>query len=368
MTGPIMIAAGGTGGHLYPARALAVALIGRGRTVVLATDRRGVGYEAAFQGIAVHRLPAGTLAGHPLRRLLGAAELGVGVLMAWRLIARLRPSVVVGFGGYPSIPATLAAQFSGVPTAIHEQNAVLGRANRWLARRATAVAAGLPLTEIANTLVGNPVRSEILAVAGRPYPMPEAGPLRFVVLGGSQGARALGRVVPVALGLLPDVLRARLRVSQQARAEDVDEARRVYAEAGIRAEVSPFFADVPGRLAECHLAITRAGASTLAELGVLGRPALLIPYPQAMDDHQTMNAMAHAANGAAEVIPEAVLTPERLAARVAALLADPAGLTARATAALANGRPDAAERLADLVDGLARRVPSTADVLGRVAA
>jgi len=361
MTAPILIAAGGTGGHLFPARALAAALLARGRTLALATDRRGTGYEAAFAGMAVHRLPAGAPVGPPWRKALGAIELGWGVLAARRLLAQLRPESVIGFGGYPSVPAMIAAQWAGLPTAIHEQNAVLGRANRWLAGRARAIAAGFPLAESA-TVVGNPVRPEVLAVAGRPYPMLEAGPIRLVVLGGSQGARALGRMVPVALGLLSDALRPRLRVSQQARAEDVDEARRVYAEAGIRAEVSPFFTDVPARLAECHLAITRAGASTLAELGVLGRPAVLVPYPHAMDDHQTRNALAHAAGGAAEVIPESTLTPERLAARVAAMLEHPAGLAARARAALANGRPDAAERLADLVEGLVRRAPAPAPV------
>jgi UDP-N-acetylglucosamine--N-acetylmuramyl-(pentapeptide) pyrophosphoryl-undecaprenol N-acetylglucosamine transferase len=354
---PILIAAGGTGGHLFPARALAAVLLARGAAVELATDRRGTDYEAAFGGIPVHRLPAGMP-----NSIGGMAQLFLGVFAARRLIARIKPVAAIGFGGYPSIPATIAAAIAGLPTAIHEQNAVLGRANRWLARRASLVAAGFPLAERDSVAVGNPVRPEVLALAGRPYPMVEAGPLRLVVLGGSQGARTLGRMVPVALGLLPDDLRKRLRVSQQARAEDVDEAKRIYGESAIRAEVSPFFADAPARLAECHLAITRAGASTLAELGVLGRPAILVPYPHAMDDHQAANARAHAANGAAEILTEDNLTPERIAACVAELLADPAGLTGRARAAAANGRPDAAERLADLVQGLAHRGATPAPV------
>jgi UDP-N-acetylglucosamine--N-acetylmuramyl-(pentapeptide) pyrophosphoryl-undecaprenol N-acetylglucosamine transferase len=352
---PILIAAGGTGGHLFPARALAAALAARGRTVELATDRRGTDYEAAFGGIPVHRLAAGTP-----NSIAGMARLVLGAFAARRLIARIRPLAAVGFGGYPSIPATIAAEIAGVPTVIHEQNAVLGRANRWLARRATVVAAGFPLGERDSVTIGNPVRAEVLAVAGRPYPMAEAGPIRLVVLGGSQGARALGRLVPVALGLLPDELRKRLRVSQQARTEDVDEAKRVYGESAIRADVSPFFTDAPARLAECHLAITRAGASTLAELAVLGRPAILVPYPHALDDHQMANARAHAANGAAEILVEDTLTPERLAACVAAMLADPAGLARRARLAAANAQPDAAERLADLVIGLAERTSAPA--------
>jgi UDP-N-acetylglucosamine--N-acetylmuramyl-(pentapeptide) pyrophosphoryl-undecaprenol N-acetylglucosamine transferase len=348
MSRPILIAAGGTGGHLFPARALAAALVARGRQVELATDRRGTDYESAFGGIPVHRLPAGTQGS-----LAGMARLALGVLAAWRVIARIKPVAAIGFGGYPSIPATLAAELAGVPTALHEQNAILGRANAWLVRRAKLVACGLPLEGREAIVVGNPVRPEVLALAGRPYPMLEAGPIRIVVLGGSQGARTLGRMVPVAFGLLPDELRKRLRVSQQARPVDVDQARRVYAESSIRAEVSPFFGDAPARLAECHLAITRAGASTLAELGVLGRPAILVPYPHAMDDHQAANARAHAANGAADIIPEANLTPERLAASISAMLGDAVGLAARARAARANGRPDAAERLADLVEALA---------------
>jgi UDP-N-acetylglucosamine--N-acetylmuramyl-(pentapeptide) pyrophosphoryl-undecaprenol N-acetylglucosamine transferase len=364
-----VIAAGGTGGHLFPARALAAALIRRGHIVHLATDRRGAGYEAMFTGVSVHRLPAGAPVGPAWRKAAGIAELALGAIAARRLLGRIQPRVVVGFGGYPSLPAMVAAGWMRLPTLIHEQNAVLGRANRWLAPRVRTIAAGLPIAGQAVEVVGNPVRPEVLALATRPYPMAEAGPLRLVVLGGSQGARTLGRMVPVALGLLSEELRWRLRVSQQARPEDVEEAKRMYAESAIRAEVSPFFGDAPGRLAEAHLAITRAGASTLAELGVLGRPAILVPYPRAMDDHQSANAATHAASGAAEVLPESSLTPERLASRVAALLGDPSGLMKRARAAANQGRPDAVERLADLVEGLARRaLVASSQIAGSFAA
>jgi UDP-N-acetylglucosamine--N-acetylmuramyl-(pentapeptide) pyrophosphoryl-undecaprenol N-acetylglucosamine transferase len=354
---PILLAAGGTGGHMFPAEALARELLGRGRRVALVTDRRGKAFGDALPEVEVFRIHASAPAGSIVARLRGVAELALGTLQAQRLVSRLRPAAVVGFGGYPSVPAVLAAQRSRLPTVLHEQNAVLGRANRLLAGNARVIVTSFPaVSQIrpsdAGKLVhaGNPVRPAILAVRGLPYPEADGdGPLSLLVTGGSQGARVFSEVVPAALALLPEALRRRIRLSQQARPEDLERARAALASAGIEAEVSSFFKDMPERLAACHLAITRAGASTIAELTVAGRPALLVPYPHAMDDHQTANAQALADAGGAWLLPQGSLTPAVLASRLEALLTMPASLITAAAAARAWGAPDAASRLADAV-------------------
>ena len=355
-----VVAAGGTGGHLFPAQALAQALVDRGWRVVLATDERAQTLSKDFPAERRIALSAATF-----RRgdLLGAPKAGLailrGVLQARRELSALRPAVVVGFGGYPSLPALIAAISQGRRTVIHEQNAVMGRANRLLAGRVTAVACAFPMLAKAPpdvaaraVVVGNPVRPEIRAVFERPYAAPD-GEARLLVTGGSQGARLLSETVPKAVALLPADLRARLKVQQQTRAESIEAARATYAAAGVEAEIAPFFDRMAERLAAAHLVIGRAGASTVCEIAVAGRPAILVPLKIALDDDQGQNARVLAEAGAAETIREDSLTPERLAERLAALLADPARLTVMAAAAHAVARPDAAQRLADLVEATA---------------
>ena len=357
MSGPLLLAAGGTGGHVFPAVALARELASRGREVALVTDERGERYEEIFAGFAVHRVASGTPTG---RDLLGRASavgaIAKGVIQARGLFRRLRPGAVVGFGGYPSLPTMLAA-LGRLPTAIHEQNAVLGRANRLIAPRVDRIALSFAdtarLDERAQrkaTLTGNPVRPELIELP--PY-APPTGEFRLLAFGGSQGARSMGEVVPTAVSLLSDELRARLRLAQQARPEDLDEVRAGYEEMGVSAEVAPFFVDLPARLAAAHLVIARAGAGTVSELAAAGRPAILAPYAFATDDHQTRNAGALVDAGGAWMLRNGDFRADRLARLLAELAAAPDRLAEAAAAALSVGAPDAARRLADLVERLA---------------
>ncbi|HZH28118.1 MAG TPA: undecaprenyldiphospho-muramoylpentapeptide beta-N-acetylglucosaminyltransferase [Azospirillaceae bacterium] len=357
--GPILLAAGGTGGHLFPAEALARELIGRGRKVVLVTDRRG-GTFASLPDVAVERIRSATVMPGLVGKARTAVELAVGTLQALRLIARLKPAAVVGFGGYPSLPTGYAARRTGVPLVLHEQNAVLGRANRLLAPGARRICtsfgtvAGLgeaDRTKLVHT--GNPVRSAIAALRDLPYPAPDQdGPFRLLVTGGSQGAKVFSEVVPEAVRLLPGHLRARLSIVQQARPETLEAAQALYADVGARVELAPFFADMADRLAACHLMICRGGASTVTELAAAGRPAILIPYPHAIADEQTANAEQFAAAGGGWVMPQSAFTPEALAARLQALMTLPETLSKAAAAARTFGIVDAAARLADTVVGL----------------
>jgi len=358
----IVIAAGGTGGHLFPAEALAETLVERGAAVHLATDRRADAFTGTVPGVAVSQVWAGRLGGGPIQSACGVAEMAVGLVQARRLLRRLAPAAVVGFGGYPSVPTVLAASQLGLPTVIHEQNAVLGRANRLLARRVGHIATGFaetaglrPIDRTRAVHTGNPVRPLIRAVAGIAYrpPVPDL-PIELLILGGSQGARIFADIVPPALIALPAALRASLRVSQQARPEDCERVAAALAEAGIAAEVQRFFADVPDRLARAQLVICRAGASTVAELAAVGRPALLVPYPFATDDHQSANARAFAAAGAGWMLPQAELTAPLLASMLAKRLADGPGLAHAAAMACGFAGDDAAERLAALVLALGR--------------
>lgn len=365
---PIVIAAGGTGGHLFPAEALAAELLARGERIALMTDARsnaigrGAFDSAAFANAERFVLSGGGLSGRgPLRAARGALGLAAGTWQAARLLRRLRACAVVGFGGYPSVPPLLAAL--GLPgrrpaMVLHEQNAILGRANRLLARRADALALSYEVTGrvpagARAVAVGNPVRPALAALVGTPYPGTE-GALRLLVLGGSLGARVFADVVPAAVALLPEGLRGRLVVAQQCRAEDLNRVRAAYAGAGVVAELSPFFPDVAGRLASAHLVVARAGAGTLAELACAGRPAILVPLPGAIDDHQAANARALGEAGAALVVPQGAFTPAALAAQLAAQLGDPPALARAAAAAARLARPDAARRLADLVLSLVR--------------
>ena len=360
----IVLAAGGTGGHVFPAEALAAALEAHGCRLALITDRRGQDHGGATLGgvlgrLETHRLQAGGIAGRGLgERLSGLVRLGLGAGQAWRLLRRLRPDAVVGFGGYAAFAPLLAASLLDLPTLIHEQNAVLGRANRLLAGRVRVVATALPkvrhLPVGKGRHVGNPVRPATLEARAAPYVTPtEDGPVRLLVTGGSQGARALTDLVPAALAALPSGLRSRLLVAQQCRPEDLERAGAAYAAAGVAAETAAFFTDIPARLAAAHLVVCRAGASTVAELTCAGRPAVLIPFPFAIDDHQTANARALDEAGAAWLMPQAGLTAERLSARLVALLGAPDILAAAAASAHALGRPDAAGRLAALTLALA---------------
>ena len=355
MTGTVLLAAGGTGGHVFPAQALARELAARGRDLALVTDARGADFGGAVE--TVHTVAAASVAGRgALGRVRALATLGVGVMQARRLLRRLAPAGVVGFGGYASAPAVYAATWLGMPTVIHEQNAVLGRANRLLAPRVAAIATGFaetaglaPADRDKLVFTGNPVRPEVVAIRDAPYTPPEAdGPLHILVTGGSQGAAVMARVVPAALAALPEATRRRLRVVQQCRADDLAPVRAAYAAANIAAELSPFLDDLPARLAAAHLVIARAGASTVAELTVAGRPALLVPYPHATDDHQTANARALSAAGGGWLMPEPRFTSADLARRIAALT--PPALSDAAAKARALGMPDAAARLADVVE------------------
>jgi UDP-N-acetylglucosamine--N-acetylmuramyl-(pentapeptide) pyrophosphoryl-undecaprenol N-acetylglucosamine transferase len=357
---PIVIAAGGTGGHFFPAEALALELIGRGHRIVLMTDQRsGALNSPVFYDREQIVLSGAGIAGRGLRRGGQAAgALAAGVLQARQHLAGLGAAMIVGFGGYPSLPPVLGSRLllrHRPHILLHEQNAVLGRANRLLARAADLVALSFEPTSAVprgtpTRLTGNPVRGEIAALHRKPYmPPADDAPLRLLVLGGSLGARVLSDVVPAALTTLPDPLRRRLSVVQQCRAEDLDRVRAAYAAAGIAAELAPFFTDVAVRLAAAHLVIGRAGASTIAELTAVGRPAILVPLPGAIDDHQTANARALTAAGGAWLMPQMQFAPPALAALLPQVLT-PATLAAAAAQASSLGRPGAAHALADLVE------------------
>ena len=361
LSGPFVLAAGGTGGHIFPAEALARELMARGRTVTLVTDRRGGSFGDRMAGVPTHRIRAGRFDRGPLGKAVGLAELALGTIQAGWLLRRLRPAAVIGFGGYPSVPTVLAASRLGVPTLIHEQNALLGRANRLLARRASRIALGFaetarlgPAEAARASATGNPVRPAVAALGGQIYLAPAPpGSIELLVTGGSQGARIFSEIVPAALALLPAALRQRLRVSQQARPEDLDRVRRRYAELGLAVELAAFFADVPERLARAQFVICRAGASTVAELAAIGRPALLVPYPHAADDHQSANAAALARAGAAWQMPQEAFTADGLARFLDETLGAPDRLARAAAAARALARPEAARHLADLALALA---------------
>ena len=355
---PVLLAAGGTGGHLFPAESLAAALVRRGVGVQLATDTRATRYGEAFPASAVHVIPSATVRGRdPLSLARTAGLLGYGTWAAWRVLARLRPAIVVGFGGYPTVPPVLAATLRAIPTLIHEQNGVMGRANRLLAPRVTAIATGFPgvvdkapRLSTKATHTGNPVRPAVVAAAQTSYPpLHPDGPVRLLVFGGSQGARVMSEVVPLAVERLPPALRQHLHITQQARAEDLAAVQGIYGRLQVAADVAPFFADLPTRMAASHLIVSRSGASTVAELAAIGRPAILVPLPHALDQDQLANANALERAGGAIRLHQSEFTPERLAAEISGFASAPRRLAAMANAAKSMGTVDAAERLADLV-------------------
>lgn len=354
----VVVAAGGTGGHLFPAEALSVALKRRGAIIDLATDERATRYGTSFPARETHVIPSATVRGRdPVALARTFFALTHGTLKAWMLLGRLKPAAVVGFGGYPSIPPVFAATWRKIPTVIHEQNGVMGRANRFLSSRVSAIATGFPGVlegspglKAKVTHTGNPVRPAVTTAAAMPYTMPDAsGPIHLIVFGGSQGARVMSDVVPDALTRLHAGLRARIKVRQQAREEDFERVRQAYAQAKIAAEVAPFFPDLPARIAASHLVIARSGASTVAELAAIGRPAILVPLPHALDQDQRANAGVLEKAGGAICIDQADFSPDRVAAEITALAASPGRLAAMATAARSAGALDAADRLADLV-------------------
>ena len=353
-----VLAAGGTGGHLLPAFALATELDRRGHHVALITDERGAQIPGKPDFMPAHVLPAGRFGKNPLQWLKGAKAVWEGRTMALRLFDSFQPSAVVGFGGYPSLPAILASTSADIPTVVHEQNAVLGRVNRLFAGRVNAIATAYPDVQRlkpAHTdkvfLVGNPVRAEVLTLRDDPFPSyGEDGLLRVLVTGGSQGARVLSEVVPDGLAMLPPAIRQRLQVTQQCRPEDLDAVRERYRSHGIPAELATYFEDMHSRLADAHLFIGRAGASTIAELTAVGRPAILIPLSIATDDHQAFNAREMAKAGGARMIRQEKFEAKELAKQIRVLADDPQGLSNAAHAAWNCGRPKAVEDLADLVE------------------
>jgi len=356
-----LLAAGGTGGHLFPAESLAGELKRRGHRVELVTDDRALNYGGAFPADAIHTVSAATPTGGGLvAKLKAAITLGRGTLEAMLLIRRVKPACVVGFGGYPTVPPMLAARFLGVCSVLHEQNAVIGRANRFLASGVTAIATGFPTLSGAGASLlakarttGNPVRPSVLEAAQIPYPSFEGDRLRILVTGGSQGARVMSDVVPTAISLLPRDVQTRLVIVQQARGEDESRVRAAYEQMGLAVEVAAFFKDLPMRIAQAHLVIARAGASTVSELAVIGRPAILVPFPHALDQDQAANAAQLQASGAVEVIDQRQFDPAWLAAALGRAAFASEGLTQRAGAAKDAGVANATERLADLVERVA---------------
>ena len=355
---PVVLATGGTGGHVFPAEALAGELEARGVPFALVTDGRGRQWQGALARRPIHHIHSASPTGSLQRRLMALLSLDLGLVDAWRALGRIDPSVVVGFGGYASVPTMVAARLRRLPAMLHEQNAVLGKANRLVLGGAARVGTSFPQTRGLDKdgrvrLVGNPVREVVRQLRSSPYRAPAADRVVDVlVFAGSQGAASFSQVIPDAVVSLPPGLRSRLRLVQQCRREDLGRVRKVYQKAGIVAELAPFFPDLPQRLAAAHLAIGRSGASTVAELATIGRPSILVPYPYAADDHQMANARAFEATGACIVIPHASFTAEALAGKLTALFETPQRLADMAAAAHAAGRPDAAQRLADLVGEL----------------
>lgn len=354
----LLIAAGGTGGHMFPAQALAEEMLARGWRVKLSTDARGARYAGGFaDDVEIEQVSAATFArGGRMAKLLVPLRIAGGLLAAVWAMALDRPAVVVGFGGYPSVPALAAAWLLRCPRMIHEQNGVPGMVNRVFARRVNAVACGIwptPLPDgVSAEHVGNPVRAQVLERAGAGYIPPGDYPMDLLVMGGSQGARILSDAVPAAVAMLPEAVLRNLSVAHQARPEDVARVVAAYDAAGIRAEVAPFFADIARRISEAQLVISRAGASSVADIAAIGRPAILVPYAAATGNHQAANARMLYEAGAAVVIPETQLTPDVLAENMAAVFDNPRAASQMAQAALGCGRPDAARRLAAMVENL----------------
>src|SRR6201996_1170515 len=352
----IVLSAGGTGGHLFPAQALAGELARRGRDIVVMTDARFANYATAFPNAKIQTVPSS-----PFNAVTAPIKIAAGFVVALAKLLKLKPAAVIGFGGYPSVPVMLAANFAGLPTGIIEQNAVVGRANRLVMNRVRLVAAAFPIARFAPrdiskiVLTGNPLRPEVEALWGASYNLPQGdGPIRLLVFGGSQGARALSEIVPAALTRLPHDIKVHLSVVQQCRPEDIEEVRTIYARAEISAELQSFFPALPQRMAAAHLVIARSGAGTVAELMAIGRPAILVPLPGALDDNQAPNAEILSKAGGGWTVRQADLTPDYLAQMLIGIFEDPLALAQVAAKAHALATPHAAQNLADVVEDLAR--------------
>ena len=352
----IVLSAGGTGGHLFPAQALAGELVKRGREIVVMTDARFANYATHFPGARIATVPSS-----PFNAVTAPFKIAAGIAVAMLKLRKLKPAAVIGFGGYPSVPVMLAASWLRLPTAIIEQNAVVGRANRLVMNKVRRIAAAFPIARFAPrdtskiTLTGNPLRPEVEALWGAPYKVAEAGgPIRLLVFGGSQGARAMSEIVPAALTRLPHAMKLRLSVVQQCRPEDIETVREIYKNAEIRSHLESFFDDLPRRMAETHLVIARSGAGTVAELMAIGRPAILVPLPGALDDNQAPNAQILSNAGAGWTVRQRDLSPDYLSQMLIGIFEDPIALAGVAAKAHALAVPHAAQNLADMVENLAR--------------
>ncbi len=356
----ILISAGGTGGHMFPAEALARDLIGRGYRVALATDARGRKYEPFADGVPVHVLKSGAMKAGIVGKVQSVIAMGVGVLQAKKLVDKLKPSIVIGFGGYPSFPAVYAAQKKNIPTIIHESNAILGKANAMLAPKADRIAvawddmANMKESDSVRTIVtGNPVRPDIAALYNKPYPaLEQDGVLRIFVMGGSQGASVFGEILPAMAAKLSDAHKARLEIVQQCREENIENVRAAYAAIGVKADLRTFIDNVAEELEKCHLFIGRSGASTVSEIVTAGRPAIFVPYPHHKDQQQKRNADAIFDAGGAWVMSQDGFTVEALLARIETFLQSPESLFNAAESARTCGKPDAARKLGNVVTAL----------------
>jgi UDP-N-acetylglucosamine--N-acetylmuramyl-(pentapeptide) pyrophosphoryl-undecaprenol N-acetylglucosamine transferase len=368
---PVVLAAGGTGGHMFPAHVLAEELLARGHEAALITDSRGLRFISLFDNIPSYEVPSATFRGGILRRLAALGAVVKGIIAARHMLKRIRPAVVIGFGGYPSLPTVLAAMTLGIPTCLHEQNAVLGRVNRALAGWVRMIALSFENTHKLPagrddfiTVTGNPVRSDVVEIAHDSYPRLDDGqPFHLLVLGGSQGASILSHVVPGAISALPKALRRRLQIVQQCREEDLANVADTYREFGVKATLSPFIENLPNELAKAHLVISRAGASTVTELAAAGRPSVLVPLPSATDDHQSANAAELASAGGAWIIPEEAFSIATLAKRLQNLANNPDRLTLAAGRALKVAKPRATQDLANLVEQVAIAGGLTSEML-----
>ena len=357
-----VLMAGGTGGHLFPAMALAQELRRRGHDIQLMTDHRVAAYGDKFPASATHIVPSATPSvSNPIKFLLAGLKIVWGIGTAWVKLGSIKPDAVIGFGGYPVFPPFVAANLRGIPGILHEQNAVMGRANRALGRMAKVIALSFARTAKAEAfagrseVVGNPIRDRARGVARVTYPPLDAGVVRVLVFGGSQGARVFADLVPPAIAELPAELRSRLLVTQQCRPEDLDRVAEIYRQAKVNVELAAFFDDLPERMAASHLIVSRSGASTIAELTAIGRPAILVPLPGAIDADQKNNALVMEAAGGGWIAEQATLTPQSLGTRLASLLSDPATLQRAAAAARSLGQPDAVIKLADVAERLAQK-------------
>ncbi|KAI95372.1 UDP-diphospho-muramoylpentapeptide beta-N-acetylglucosaminyltransferase [Rhodomicrobium udaipurense JA643] len=368
--GSIMLAAGGTGGHLFPAQALGEELARRGYEVDLITDTRGTVFGAEFPARKVYKVAAATFKGHsPIEATKTLGVLGHGFQASYRIMGEAQPRAIIGFGGYPTLAPVLAAMGRGIPSAIHEQNSVMGQANRFLAPMVKAIACSFENTKYLEgrmlqkaRVTGSPLRQSVLALKAIPYRPPSSqAQLNLLIVGGSQGARYLSDILPQALQLLPDQMRDRLFVMQQCREEDIDRVFDTYEGCGIAAELATFFEDLPSKMSNSHLIVARSGATTVAELCALGRPAIMVPLPHAKDNDQLENATRMETAGAGWCFPQATLTPENLAATVRRLFEDPTALVRAATGAHALANYRAVENLADLLEELAEKHEFAAD-------